>query len=54
MTTVPLTADSTGQFSIEIDGTNTGTGAPGTATLTFPATAAVDDGSTTSLVGGDQ
>ena len=35
MTTVPLTADSTGQYSIEIDGTNTVTAAPGKAVFTF-------------------
>jgi flagellar hook-associated protein 3 FlgL len=51
MTTVPLTADSTGQYSIEIDGTNPTTNGPGTATFTFTAATAVDDGTPASVVG---
>jgi flagellar hook-associated protein 3 FlgL len=42
MTTVPLTADSTGGYSIEIDGTNPTTGQPGQAVLSFTAATAVD------------
>jgi flagellar hook-associated protein 3 FlgL len=42
MTTVPLTADSTGGYSIEIDGTNPTTAQPGQAVLNFTAATAVD------------
>jgi flagellar hook-associated protein 3 FlgL len=42
MTTVPLTADSTGGYSIEIDGTNPTTAQPGQAVFNFTAATAVD------------
>jgi len=42
MTTVPLTADSTGQYSIEIDGTNPASAAAGSAVFTFTAATPVD------------
>jgi flagellar hook-associated protein 3 FlgL len=42
MTTVPLTADSTGGYSIEIDGTSPASGANGSATFNFTAATAVD------------
>jgi flagellar hook-associated protein 3 FlgL len=50
-TTVPLTADSAGNYSVEIDGTNPATAAPGQAIFTFTAATAVDDGTPTSVVG---
>ena len=46
LTTTALTADSTGNYSISISGTNPATGQPTTANLTFPPGTAVD-----SLVG---
>jgi flagellar hook-associated protein 3 FlgL len=51
MTTVPLTADSTGNYSIEIDGTDPVSGAAGSATFTFGPTTPVDDGTANSVVG---
>jgi flagellar hook-associated protein 3 FlgL len=42
MTTVPLTADSTGQYSISISGTDPATGQPSTANFTFAATTPLD------------
>jgi flagellar hook-associated protein 3 len=41
-TTIGLTPDSTGQYSIVIDGTNPGTGAATSTPITFPAGTAVD------------
>jgi flagellar hook-associated protein 3 FlgL len=53
MTTVPLTADNATppSYSIEIDGTNPATAAPGKAVLTFGPGTAVDDGTPNSIVG---
>ena len=50
MTTIPLTPDNGAppSYSIEIDGTNPATAAPGKAVFTFTAANAVDDG----IVGG--
>ncbi|HEX3464004.1 MAG TPA: flagellar hook-associated protein FlgL [Candidatus Elarobacter sp.] len=42
-------ADSTGNYSITIDGSVNGV--PGTSTITVPAATAIDDGTATSLVG---
>jgi flagellar hook-associated protein 3 FlgL len=42
MTTVPLTADSTGQYSITINGTNPSTGANTSVPLTFTAATPLD------------
>ena len=44
MTTIPLTADSTGNYSIAINGTDPTTNQPTATTFTFSATDAVDDG----------
>jgi flagellar hook-associated protein 3 FlgL len=53
MTTIPLTADNAvpPSYSIEIDGTNPATAAPGKAVLTFGPSTAVDDGTANSIVG---
>lgn len=53
MTTVPLVADNAvpPSYSIQIDGTNPATGAPGSVQLTFGAGTKVDDGTATSVVG---
>jgi flagellar hook-associated protein 3 FlgL len=50
LTTTALTADSTGQYSVNIAGTNPSTGAPGSVTLTF-TNATVLDGGPTSVIG---
>jgi len=50
-TTIPLTADSAGNYSIEIDGTNPATAAPGKAVFTFTNATAVDDGTGAGIVG---
>lgn len=53
MTTVPLTADNAvpPSYSITIDGTVPATGLAGSATFTFGANNAVDDGTANSVVG---
>ncbi|MGA2392446.1 MAG: flagellar hook-associated protein FlgL [Candidatus Lustribacter sp.] len=53
MTTIPLTTDNAvpPSYSIEIDGTNPATAAPGKAVLTFGANTPVDNGTPNSVVG---
>jgi flagellar hook-associated protein 3 FlgL len=53
MTTIPLTADNAvpPSYSIEIDGTQTGSALPGKAVLTFGANTPVDNGTPLSVVG---
>ena len=51
MTSVALKPDSTGQYSITLNGQSPTTGAVASVNLTFTAATAVDDGTPTSVVG---